>query len=128
MQNWQPAPSFSGISTLTFESSGAVDYLLHILAHQGSNASGEPSVGDDPNDTTSTTTTTTVFPSLRKLNLTACGAHLISPDALCTLALKVLDLRPELHLECDSDFFASSTMSSYDRCIRYGARIYERSP
>lgn len=115
MRDWQPPLSFSEISSLTFDSGSGPEYILEILARRSSGS------GDDHKEESDV-----VFPSLRKLALKACRAQSMSPAALCALALQVLDLRPELHLECDSDFFAPSEMSPYDRSIRYGARIRER--
>lgn len=121
MENWQPVPSFSEISTLTLEASHSADYLLAVLA--------QCSGGAGPGDDDPKHPVVTFFPLLRKLNLkNVHSSHLISLRALCALALGVLDLRPELYLECDSGFFATAAMSLHDRFVRYGARIYERPP
>lgn len=109
MRNWEPAPPFSAISTLTFDSGDTVDHLLRILAFgfQGYYYH---------------------VPFAAELNLKSCSSRSISPTELCALALEVLDSRPELHLECDRGFFASSAISPIDRSMIYGTRIHERAP
>lgn len=105
LPTWQPTSSLWNISKLTLTMCIWAEHILETLLR--------------PRDGGANLT----FPLLRKLSLKECSASPLSPTPLCTLVLKVLNLRPELKFECDSDFFTSCETSAHDQ---YGTRIHKR--
>lgn len=98
-KDWDPPTSLADIHTFKLRQCARPDYVFELLLR---------GFDDDPRPI--------VFPSLRTL-LLGSGVGFTSK------ILRVLDRRPNLHLQCEEYFFWPSKMTPKDLAGKYGARI-----